>query len=131
MGSESAAASRAGYVAVAALFAAALAVLAVVDPSTAKLLPPCPFRLATGLLCPACGTGRALHALLHGEVVKALRYNPLAVAALPILVSALAAKTVRPGKPLPRLPRPVVILVLVLLAATLVLRNAVPALAPP
>ena len=123
--------SRAGYVAVAVLAAAALTLLALVDPSTTTLLPPCPFRLATGFLCPACGTGRALHALLHGELGRALRLNPLAVAALPFLLAALAAKAVRPGEPLPRVPRPVVILVVLLLAATLVLRNAVPALAPP
>ncbi len=37
----------------------------------------------TGLQCPGCGGLRALHALLHGQVMEAFRLNPLFVLALP------------------------------------------------
>lgn len=47
--------------------------------------PRCPFHLLTGLYCPGCGSQRATHALLHGQVVRAAGLNLLAVAALPLL----------------------------------------------
>jgi hypothetical protein len=39
-------------------------------------LPRCPLRAALGLPCPTCGTLRGLLALLAGEPVIALAYNP-------------------------------------------------------
>lgn len=38
---------------------------------------PCPFRLATGLPCPACGSTRAVAAILRGDFAEALRLNPI------------------------------------------------------
>ena len=73
------------------LLAAALAVLGglallfVADPATSGLFPPCPFHAMTGLHCPGCGTLRALHQLLHGNVPAALGLNPLAVVLLPVI----------------------------------------------
>jgi len=61
-----------------------LTVLAIVDPTTNPLFPPCMWRAATGLLCPGCGSARAIHALMHGHVNAALQANPLAVAAMPM-----------------------------------------------
>ena len=49
-------------------------------------LPACPIHAMTGLLCPGCGATRALAALLHADLPTALRLNPLAVAALPLLL---------------------------------------------
>ena len=46
----------------------------------------------TGLLCPGCGTLRALHQLLHGHLKSALLLNPLAVMALPVLAGWYAMK---------------------------------------
>ena len=65
---------------------AATGLLAVflIDPATAGFLPPCPFRLFTGLLCPGCGGTRALHQLLHGRPAAALALNPL----LPLYLAA-------------------------------------------
>lgn len=65
--------------------ACALAVLASYDPATTALYPPCPFRTLTGLQCPGCGSLRALHQLLHGNLLAALRLNPLMVLSLPFL----------------------------------------------
>lgn len=38
---------------------------------------PCPLRATTGLLCPGCGSQRAVHYLLHGAFTKAWHYNEL------------------------------------------------------
>jgi hypothetical protein len=62
-----------------------LALLFVADPATSGLFPPCPFHAVTGLHCPGCGTLRALHQLLHGNVPAALGLNPLAVILLPVI----------------------------------------------
>lgn len=37
----------------------------------------CLFYSLTGLYCPGCGSGRAINALLHGELRRALSYNIL------------------------------------------------------
>jgi hypothetical protein len=55
------------------------------DPLGSGVYPICPFHAVTGLHCPGCGTGRALHELLHGNVLAALRLNPLAMVLLPPL----------------------------------------------
>lgn len=82
----------------AALLAAAAALAAIygfIDPATALWAPKCPFRLLTGLDCPACGTQRALHALLHGAWAEALACNPFLVISLPYL-ALVAWTTLRP-----------------------------------
>jgi hypothetical protein len=47
--------------------------------------PQCLFRRATGWHCPGCGSGRAVHAILHARPLTAWRANPLLVVALPAL----------------------------------------------
>jgi len=44
--------------------------------------PKCAFHQFTGLPCLTCGSTRAAGALLHGEGLAALRWNPLAAAGL-------------------------------------------------
>ena len=48
--------------------------------------PRCPFLLLTGLYCPGCGSQRAFHELLHGQVARAAGLNLLAVLCLPLMV---------------------------------------------
>ena len=55
------------------------------NPSALWFCPPCPLYRTTGLFCPGCGSTRALHQLSHGNLWAAIRFNPLAVAALPVL----------------------------------------------
>ena len=70
--------------AVAALVVAG--VLNMLDPfSASTVLPPCLFHALTHLYCPGCGTTRALHALLHGNLALAMQMNPLTVIALPLI----------------------------------------------
>lgn len=40
---------------------------------------PCTFKIVTGYNCSGCGGQRALHLLLHGEFLQALRYNFLII----------------------------------------------------
>ena len=49
-------------------------------------IPLCPFHALTGLYCPGCGTLRAVHQLLHGQVLVALELNPLIILSLPLTV---------------------------------------------
>jgi hypothetical protein len=70
---------------------AAVPLLYHVNPSTAGLFPPCPVRWLTGWLCPGCGALRALHRLLHGELVAAFALNPLLVVLLPLTAALLVA----------------------------------------
>ena len=75
---------RWGAIVTAGLAACAAGIyLYVFNPAGAAVYPICAFHALTGLYCPGCGTGRALHQLLHGNVWAALRLNPLAVVLLP------------------------------------------------
>ena len=49
--------------------------------SLAAALPACPFRTLTGIPCPTCGTTHALLALIALHPLRALAFNPLAIAA--------------------------------------------------
>lgn len=59
------------------------------NPSHSSFFLPCPFHSITGLYCPGCGSQRAIHLLLHGDIAGAFRFNPLMVLTLPILIYGL------------------------------------------
>lgn len=104
-------------------FSAVLLVLVFVDPRTARFAPVCPFHRVTGLWCPGCGTGRALHALVHGDLARALRLNALAVAAIPVFLALALRAALRPEERLPVPPAWLQVLLCALLAVFLVARN--------
>jgi hypothetical protein len=56
----------------------------VFDPTQVAIFPQCVFHQLTGLDCPGCGAQRALHQLLHGHIVAALRLNAMFVLSLPV-----------------------------------------------
>lgn len=58
------------------------------DPHGGGFFPSCFFSEITGLLCPGCGSTRALYLLLHGEVLTAISRNALFVAGIPLLFYA-------------------------------------------
>jgi hypothetical protein len=72
---------------VGAAVAGALAIIYCFDPGDGGY-PLCPFHQLTGLYCPGCGTLRAIHQLLHGNVSAALALNPLAVCLVPALIAS-------------------------------------------
>lgn len=56
------------------------------DPEMYSFFPECPFHKYVGLDCPGCGSQRAVHALLHGDLLSALNYNILLVISIPFLL---------------------------------------------
>lgn len=50
---------------------------------------PCVFQAISGFWCAGCGITRALHALVHGDLIGALDMNPLAIILLPFASLAL------------------------------------------
>ena len=69
-----------------ALAVGALAYVGLADPHRpGSLFPPCPFKLLTGLYCPACGGLRMTHDLLHGDLAAAVVDNVFLLIGLPAL----------------------------------------------
>ena len=71
---------------------AGLALLRIYDPATSGIFPPCPLRYLTGFYCPGCGSLRAIHQLLLGNVRTAWALNPLTVVFLPFVAYGLASE---------------------------------------
>jgi hypothetical protein len=89
------------------LVVAGLAYLYAFDPNQPGHYPACPTRTLFHVDCPGCGTARALHALLHGDLAGAADHNVLLVVTLPFVIAALGywawGRFVRP-LPVRRLP---------------------------
>ena len=69
----------------------AIVYLYLVDPEQAgSVYLQCTFHSLTGYNCPGCGGTRAMHALLHGHVARALWFNPYVVFIAPALSIWLA-----------------------------------------
>jgi hypothetical protein len=63
------------HVRAALLFLVCGIVLFFFDPATTGLYPPCLFKTFLGVQCPGCGSLRAMHQLLHGNVAAAWALN--------------------------------------------------------
>ena len=85
----------AAYCVLAATGVAGLTVVYLVDPRNPGVYPLCPFFGLTGCYCPGCGTLRALHQFMHGNIAAAFGYNLFAMAALPIVAYSFAAGGLR------------------------------------
>ena len=63
----------------------------------------CPFRIATGLPCPACGSIRSWVALSHGDLAAAWSANPFAIGLFVLtgilIVRRLYTATTRRARP--------------------------------
>ena len=65
--------------------------------------PICHFREWTGVPCPTCGSSRMVEALLGGDILEALRWNPLAFLTLGSLALWAVTSTLRHLLGFPRL----------------------------
>jgi hypothetical protein len=72
--------------------AAALYLIATTTPTRTSFYPKCMFYQTTGLHCPGCGTGRALHFALNGEFLRAAGFNILTTLLLPVILFFVARK---------------------------------------
>ncbi|MFC5571102.1 DUF2752 domain-containing protein [Lysobacter yangpyeongensis] len=84
-------ASRNATIAIAVVASGALVgigLLRAFDPNAAgSWFPSCLFHDLTGLYCPGCGITRALHALVHFDLRRALAMNAFFVLCLPLLAA--------------------------------------------
>lgn len=65
------------------------------DPSASLIYPKCPVMSLMGYPCPGCGSQRAIHSLLHLNLLDAIRYNFLVVLFIPIVFILLFASVFR------------------------------------
>jgi len=113
--------------AVLAAGAAGAGYLYVTDPhEPGHVLPKCPFRLATGLLCPACGGTRMVYDLMHGHFTAAWLDNRVLLLASPfalVLLTRWMAEGLRGRRWRPQLTARTQVLVLLVAVAWTVVRN--------
>lgn len=69
------------------------------DPSVSGVFPRCKFLSLTGYKCPGCGSQRAIHALLHGDLSGAFRCNALLLVSIPWVALCLLAEAQRTRRP--------------------------------
>lgn len=83
--------TRTKYVFAASLVTGSLLLIVLLyrfDPADSNAFPPCPFHKLTGFYCPGCGSLRAVHQIIHGNIIAAFRLNPLAMILAPFLMYA-------------------------------------------
>jgi hypothetical protein len=107
--------------------AAGSAYLYATDPhEPGHLLPQCPFRLVTGLLCPACGGTRMAYDLMHGHFAQAWLDNRALLLASPFALALLGRwmwEGLNGRRWQPRLSRPSQAAILGLAVTWTVVRN--------
>ena len=55
----------------------------------------CQFRTITGIICPACGSTRAVQALFSGHIVKAFYYHPALMLLIAVCVIYFVSQTIK------------------------------------
>jgi hypothetical protein len=81
--------------------ALAAAVLFLFDPATAGFYPPCLFKTVLGRQCPGCGSLRAAHQLLHGNIREAWALNPTLLIVGPLAAALTLFELLRRSSPPP------------------------------
>ena len=79
-----------------AVLCSLIALYFVFDPAEHSWFPGCLIKWVTGFDCPACGTQRMIHALLHGDIMTALLLNPFMLVVLMPIVTLLTIAFVAP-----------------------------------
>ena len=90
------------------LLVAGLVLLRIYNPATSALFPPCPVHYLSGWYCPGCGSLRAIHQLLQGNVRSAWAMNPLSMLLFPFLIYGLGREAISyvTGQPSPQFAVP-------------------------
>jgi hypothetical protein len=90
------------------LLATGLVLLRIYNPATSTLFPPCPLHYLIGWYCPGCGSLRAIHQLLQGNVRAAWAMNPLSMLLFPFLAYGLTRDGIAflRGQPAPQFEVP-------------------------
>lgn len=81
-----------------AMAAIVISIYAIFDPSSG-FFPACPIKFLTGLDCPGCGSQRAFHALLHGDIEAAWHFNALIFLLTPVAALITVAELTREKHP--------------------------------
>lgn len=82
------------------LFCAVIAMIVIYglfDPAQ-SIFPKCIFKILTGLQCPGCGSQRAVHQMLNGNLFQAFDYNPLLMPALAYALGGLILPFILPSR---------------------------------
>ncbi|WP_442511058.1 DUF2752 domain-containing protein [Novipirellula sp. SH528] len=77
--------------------ATGIVLLQTIQPGNDSWFPKCQFYQTTGIHCPGCGATRAVMALLHGDMLLALRNNALLILGGPLLVIYIVRQNRRPN----------------------------------
>ena len=72
-----------------AFVAIAAVIYFVFNPTEVAWFPKCVFYQMTGLECPACGSQRAVHAILHGNILEGLKTNPFIIISIPYAIGLI------------------------------------------
>ena len=63
-------------------------------PDSVAFAPICPLNASTGLYCPGCGTGRAIHHVANGRLEAAWNLNPmLLIVGLPLMLLLIVSES--------------------------------------
>ena len=74
------------YISLPVLVLAMIFIYTTFTPAESELFPKCIFRRLTGLECPGCGSQRAIHHLLNGEIGAAWKMNQLLIISIPYII---------------------------------------------
>lgn len=102
-----------------------------VNPEYSAFIPKCPFRWFTGYDCPACGSQRAFHQLLHLNIREAFGYNPFLLVSLPYIILLVIVQWFDPKNKLTQLKKvcyhpAIVYTYLILIITWWIVRNILP-----
>ncbi|QKX07209.1 DUF2752 domain-containing protein [Aquimarina sp. TRL1] len=56
------------------------------NPLESNIFPKCPFYCLTGLHCPGCGSQRAMHQLLHFNIIETINHNALYILGITVIL---------------------------------------------
>jgi len=100
------------------------------NPATANFFPPCLFYKLTGYQCAGCGSQRAIHSLLHFDIVSAFKYNLIVVPAILLIALLIYLEHFGGKKRFPKLHRKLsstkfIVAIIIVIVAYWLLRNIV------